>query len=271
MPVLVHAERVGVGGVDDRDAGVERRVDGGDGPGPVRSTFDRERHLTEADGADHAVTDGALLHVRPPAPCRRTPCRRASAASIPSTTRPGGVQSGTERYGATKQQPRCTGPAPREGCFVRSSSPFVRMIRHTATGKRGRGRASNRGGTRWFRGGSSAQSLRAAWLPDSPWPWAPRVRRTEPGRRTAEVQRLYQTELSLNGQSPDPLQALLGYSRAVLAAQAPKAAPPVVVAAAPSGSAPVVQRPPRSAGPAPAPCRWPAPRPRLHQRWRPPR
>src|SRR5580704_17900793 len=62
VAVFLDAQRVGVGGVDDRDAGIERRVDGGDGLAAVGAALDGEGHLAEADRADRPVADGTLLH-----------------------------------------------------------------------------------------------------------------------------------------------------------------------------------------------------------------
>ena len=64
---LVGADVVGVGGVDEGDAGVERGVDGGDGAGLLGSALDRHRHAAESEGADLGVADLALVHAV--APC----------------------------------------------------------------------------------------------------------------------------------------------------------------------------------------------------------
>ncbi|OIQ78675.1 hypothetical protein GALL_396090 [mine drainage metagenome] len=55
-------EVIGVRGVDERDAGVESGVDGGDRLALVGPALDRHRHPAEPDRADGPVTDGALLH-----------------------------------------------------------------------------------------------------------------------------------------------------------------------------------------------------------------
>jgi hypothetical protein len=53
---------VGVGGVDQRDAGLQRRVDGGDRLLLVRPARERHRHTAEADGTDLRVANAARLH-----------------------------------------------------------------------------------------------------------------------------------------------------------------------------------------------------------------
>ena len=49
--------RVGVGGVDEGDSGIERGVHGRDGAASVRPPLDGQRHAAESDGADGAVSD----------------------------------------------------------------------------------------------------------------------------------------------------------------------------------------------------------------------
>jgi hypothetical protein len=55
---LVGVDVVGVGGVDQRHAGVQRGQDRGGRPFAVRTPLDRHRHATEADGADLKISDG---------------------------------------------------------------------------------------------------------------------------------------------------------------------------------------------------------------------
>jgi hypothetical protein len=61
---------VRVRGIDQRDARVQRRVDGPDGPVLVRPALDRHRHATEADGADRHGTDAPGLHESSSLPLR---------------------------------------------------------------------------------------------------------------------------------------------------------------------------------------------------------
>lgn len=53
---------VAVGGVDERDPGVQGGVDGGDGPLFVRAVLDGQGHGAQADGAHGRVSDGAVPH-----------------------------------------------------------------------------------------------------------------------------------------------------------------------------------------------------------------
>ena len=61
---LVGVDVVGVGRVDQGDAGVERGDDGVDRAAAVGPALDRHRHAAEPDGADLDVSDGPLLHGR---------------------------------------------------------------------------------------------------------------------------------------------------------------------------------------------------------------
>ena len=91
VAVLLDAQRVGVGGVDDGDAGIERGVDSGDGLGPVGPTFNGERHLAQADGADRPLTDATFLHFEPPwsHDAARLPSAAAPHYADPLGTDPG--------------------------------------------------------------------------------------------------------------------------------------------------------------------------------------
>src|SRR5690606_32954720 len=60
---LVGVEVVGVGGVDEGDAGVQGGVDGRHRAGAVRATLDGHRHAAEPDRTHPHVPDAALLHV----------------------------------------------------------------------------------------------------------------------------------------------------------------------------------------------------------------
>ena len=62
MADLVGVQVVGVRGVDQRDTGVERGVDGRHRPRGVGPALDGHRHAAEADRADGEVGEGALLH-----------------------------------------------------------------------------------------------------------------------------------------------------------------------------------------------------------------
>ena len=68
VPDLVGVQVVGVGRVDQGDAGVERGVDGPDRAAAVGPPLDGHRHAAESDGADLDVSDGPLLHGRCPYP-----------------------------------------------------------------------------------------------------------------------------------------------------------------------------------------------------------
>jgi hypothetical protein len=59
---VVGVEVVGVGGVDDRHAGVEGGVDRADRPLFVRPALDRHRHAAETDRADFDIADSTLFH-----------------------------------------------------------------------------------------------------------------------------------------------------------------------------------------------------------------
>ena len=95
VAVFVHAQRVGVGRVDDGHPGVERRVDGGDRPGPVGPAFDGERHLTQTDRAHRPVADWTLLHVG----TSSLGCRRRLRGQH--------LRDGHRRY--RRPRPACTG------------------------------------------------------------------------------------------------------------------------------------------------------------------
>src|ERR1700733_10250284 len=60
VTVLLHAERIGVRGVDDGDAGVERGVNGGDRLATVRPSLNGQWHFAQSDGTDGPVADGTL-------------------------------------------------------------------------------------------------------------------------------------------------------------------------------------------------------------------
>ena len=59
---LVGVQVVGVGGVDQRHAGVQRRVDGGERAVAVRTALDRHGHAAQADRGDGPVADGSCPH-----------------------------------------------------------------------------------------------------------------------------------------------------------------------------------------------------------------
>jgi hypothetical protein len=88
-PDVVGAQAVGVGRVDERHAGVERGVDRADRLLLVGPAVDRQRHGAEADRADGAVSERALLHevllrgVSGSGRCVpfRTVCRRAATST----------------------------------------------------------------------------------------------------------------------------------------------------------------------------------------------
>jgi hypothetical protein len=88
-PDVVGAQAVGVGRVDERHPGVERGVDRADRLLLVGPAVDRQRHGAEADRADGAVSERALLHevllrgVSGSGECVpvRTVCRRAATST----------------------------------------------------------------------------------------------------------------------------------------------------------------------------------------------
>jgi hypothetical protein len=59
---LVGADVVSVGGVDQGDPGVQRGMDGVDGPGLVGPALNRHRHAAESDSSDLGVADLTHLH-----------------------------------------------------------------------------------------------------------------------------------------------------------------------------------------------------------------
>ena len=62
VALAVGLRRIGIGSVDEGDAGVESGMDGRDCPVTVRSSGQREWHRAEADGADFHVADPAVFH-----------------------------------------------------------------------------------------------------------------------------------------------------------------------------------------------------------------
>ena len=62
MSHLAGVAVVRIGRVDERHAGVERGVDGGDGLRPVGAALDGHGHAAKADGRDGTVANGALAH-----------------------------------------------------------------------------------------------------------------------------------------------------------------------------------------------------------------
>ena len=61
---LVGVQVVGVGGVDQRHAGVQRRVDGREGAVAVGTALDRHGHAAQADRGDGPVADVSCLHAQ---------------------------------------------------------------------------------------------------------------------------------------------------------------------------------------------------------------
>ena len=87
VPRVARVEVIGIGGVDQRDAGVEGGVDRGDRALAAGTSPYRHRHGSQADGADPHVADGALLHGHHPHPETSTTHSRGSPASRCCTCR----------------------------------------------------------------------------------------------------------------------------------------------------------------------------------------